>query len=281
MGESAPKTDRELILRWEWVRRADWLPSFLGIGKQKPVLRAFADLAKLLGVKNALHAGCGLGTDAVCLGDMGVNVAGCDTERATVERAQQMAAAASSPVTFFVAPWHAFKQSAPHGFDAILCEGLGDVPEWTELQRMLAAIHATLRPGGFLMFIGAGQNDPEDVVKKAQAAEMLEDAVEWRYKDGPLLCTKVVQKRRAPDYIDETCLFVVNDPSGARVESTARRRPAYWTWKHWSDLVREAGFCHLETREYAAYGNVRVNVAWKSKDATAIDTAGRDTPYLD
>ncbi len=281
MAEQAPVTDWDLIHRWEWNRRSEWLADFRGKGKQKPLLLAFTDLCKLINVNNVLHAGCGLGTDTICLGEMGLNPIGMDSSKEAAGYATKIAGLSQSPVTFFNAPWHALKQTAPHAVDAVLYETLGQVAEWAELQRRLKAIFQMLNPGGFFMFVGAGQNDPEDIVKTQQKEQGEGQDAVWRYKDGATLCVKVVQRTLAADFMDETVLYVINTPEKAQVESTVVRHPAYWTWSHWAQLVREAGFCHLETRTYEQWGGFRVNVAWKSKQATSVDTTGRDQPYLD
>ncbi|MDR2392360.1 MAG: class I SAM-dependent methyltransferase [Planctomycetota bacterium] len=291
-GIAGPSTDWDLVHRWEWFRRTSWRQGFRAAmhGRGGGPARAFTELSQAIDAKTLLDASCGLGRRAILLFEKGVNILGSDISGTAVTRARELARDEGSPVTFFRSSWNDLPKNMPHHFDGILVTGLNLEPSWDNLGTSLVGIFHALCPGGFLMFVGASQDDPQGAVGERIEREWNSQApeqVEWFFREGGVNCTLIKLRTRANDYIDDHLLYVSEENGEARLESTVIRRPAYWTWSHWSDLVRMAGFCHLETRKYANYGldgsDLRINVAWKEKNvsAPAGDQAARGAEYSD
>lgn len=267
-------TDWDLIHRWEWFRRERWRQGFRTAihGQGGGPARAFADLAQKQDAKVLLDASCGLGRRAIYLAEKGCNVLGSDVSGTAVVYARELAKEENASVTFFRSAWNELPKNMPHHFDAILVTGLSLEPSWDHLGMSLVGLYHALHAGGFLMFVGATENEPEsgprDRVAKDWASEPPEK-VEWFMRDGKVTCALVKLRSMATDYIDDRMLYVSEEAGEPRLESTTLRRPAYWTWRHWKDVTRMAGFSHLETREYPGFGldggNLLINVAWKEK----------------
>lgn len=285
-----PQTDWNLIHEWEWFRRVTWQQGFrfAELGEHGGGVRAFQELAKIIEANVVLDCACGLGRRAICMAEKGLNVVGSDGSTVAVARASDLARLENVPVTFFQSEWKHLPKKAPHRFDAILNLALEGTAEWQELQASLKGIFEVLKPGGFLMFIGAGEKTPPDAGKR-RLEELKKEPMEfvaWSHREGRTFCTKLVERIFAADYVDERYRYVIDDGGATRIQSTIRRRPAYWTWKHWQELIRGAGFCHIETRSYPGYGpkgeTLFFNVAWKAKaEPPKIDHTTRNSSYQD
>ncbi len=266
-------TDWDLVHRWDWFTRESWRQGFRTTihGQGGGPARAFAELARTSDAKILLDASCGLGRRAIFLAEKGANILGSDISGVAVNHARELARDENAPVTFFRSAWNELPKNMPHHFDGILVTGLSLEPSWDHLGVAVVGLFHALHPGGFLMFGGATEKEspaPGERVEKEWAARPAE-SVEWFLRDGRVTCSLVKLRIKAPDYIDDRLLYVSEENGQARLESTTIRRPAYWTWKHWKDVTRMAGFCHLETREYPGFGldggPLLINVAWKSK----------------
>lgn len=267
-------TDWDLVHRWDWFTRESWRQGFRTKihGQGGGPARAFADLAHMCDAKILLDASCGLGRRAIYLAEKGVNILGSDISGVAVNHARELARDENAPVTFFRSAWNELPKNMPHHFDGILVTGLNLEPSWDHLGVALVGLFHALHPGGFLMFVGATEKEPlsgpNDRVEKDWAAEPAE-SVQWFVREGRVTCSLVKLRTKAADFIDDRYLYVSEENGQSRLESTTIRRPAYWTWKHWRDVTRMAGFCHLETRSYPGFGtdggDLLINVAWKSK----------------
>ncbi len=285
MNTPGSMTDWDLVHRWEWFRREYWRQGFRTKihGAGGGPARAFADLAQTLDAKVLLDASCGLGRRTIFLAEKGVNIVGSDISGIAINHARELARDEHSSATFFRSAWNELPKNMPHHFDGILVTGLNLEPSWDHLGTAVVGLYHALHPGGFLMFVGATDKEPassgpaERVEKdwKAKAPE----SVEWFVREGRVTCTLVNLRYKAADYIDDRLLYVSEENGDPRLESTTIRRPAYWTWKHWKDVTRMAGFQHLETREYKGFGldggNLLINVAWKDKGAGEIPPVER------
>ena len=292
-SQAGTMTDWDLYHRWEWFRRDSWRRGFRTTihGQGGGPARAFANLANTVDAKVLLDASCGLGRRAIYLAEKGLNILGSDVSGTAVNHARELARGENVPVTFFRSAWNELPKNMPHHFDGILVTGLSLEPSWDHLGIALVGLFHALHPGGFLMFVGATENEPpsgpKDRVEKDWTSQPPE-SVEWFFRDGKVSCALVKLRTKAVDYIDDRLLYVSEENGVPRLESTTLRRPAYWTWKHWKEVTRMAGFCHLETREYPDYGlnggPLLINVAWKDKkgtDDSVGDLGGRDEPYQD
>ena len=272
-SHSHAMTDWDLIHRWEWFRRERWRGGFRAAihGQGGGPARAFADLAQKVDAKVLLDASCGLGRRAIYLAEKGCNVLGSDVSGTAVTYARELAREENAAVTFFRSAWNDLPKNMPHHFDGILVTGLALEPSWDHLGMSLVGLYHALHSGGFLMFVGAIEGEPEsgprDRVERDWAADPPEKA-EWFLRDGKVACALVKLRSKAADYIDERLLYVSEENGESRLESTTLRRPAYWTWRHWRDATRMAGFTSLETQEYPGFGvdggTLLINVAWKA-----------------
>lgn len=288
----APRTNWNMIHHWEWFRRAQWLSGFraekLGVGGGGEC-KAFAELAAVIDAKVALDCACGLGKKTLCMAEMGLNVWGSDGSTAAVEHARELAQRENAAVDFFHSAWADLPRNVPHYFDAIFCDGLGLEPEWDKLGAALVGIFHILKPGGFLMFPGSPEGtDANAAVTRMNEvwAAMPHERLDWFHRDGAVTACRITQSKKADNFVDDRLLYAVQEAGAERLESTSIRRPAYWTWNHWKDLTRMAGFCHLETRAYAGYGtggeDIKLNVAWRSRDGRIeVDETGRNEPYAE
>lgn len=293
-SQAGSSTDWDLIHRWEWFRRECWCQGFRTKihGQGGGPARAFAELARVTDAKILLDASCGLGRRAIFLAEKGMNILGSDISGIAVNHARELARDENAPVTFFRSAWNELPKNMPHHFDGILVTGLSLEPSWDHLGVALVGLFHALHPGGFLMFVGATEKEPpsgpSDRVEKDWASQPPE-SVEWFMREGKVTCSLIKLRTKAVDFIDDRMLFVSEENGEARLESTTLRRPAYWTWKHWKDVTRMAGFSHLETREFAGFGldggTLCINVAWKGKTEEEIplssEPSEHEGPYTD
>jgi len=286
-----PRTDWEQLHRWEWFRRAQWRNSFraLRLGPAGGPCRAVAELARLVKADVLLDASCGLGLRTLSLAALGANMLGCDPCAKAVECARELAREEGAGIPFFVSDWRDLPQRAPHRFHGIFCESLADVPAWDDLGASLVGFSHALRPGGFLVFPGAAPDAPADEGKRRLAAlweKEPRERIDWFWREGGTTCARLVQRRRAADYLDEAILHVIDENGTPRLETTVIRRPFYWTWKHWQEITRATGFCHLEARSWDGLapdgGRLTLLVAWKAQEGEPrVDEAGRNAPYAE
>ncbi len=271
----APKTDYELLGRWEWFRRSAWGED----ARSRELCRAFASLAKEAGATVCLEADCGFADSALQLRGLGLSVLGCDESSFLIERARELAGGAGAALPLFVAEAGQIAEHAPHPFDAVFCPALMQEPEWESLRRKFQGICKALRPGGFLAFTGPLQGCGWSGLLEEYDRAAKEEAL-WTFREGGIGCTKIiVRDGRQKDYADERILHVIDEHGSARIEATARRLPAYWNWTIIVDLVRQAGFSHVETRRMPDEGgrSTALNVAWKAgslRETTAAADAG-------
>lgn len=292
MNSPNSMTDWDLIHRWEWFRRERWRKGFRTAihGQGGGPARAFADLAHMVAAKVLLDASCGLGRRAIYLAEKGLNILGSDVSGIAINYARELARDENAAVSFFRSSWNELPKNTPHHFDGILVTGLNLEPSWDHLGVSLVGLYHALQPGGFLMFVGAAEGEPEsgprDRVEREWASEPTE-RVEWFVREEKVTCALVKLRTKAADYIDDRLLYVSEENGETRLEATTLRRPAYWTWRHWREITRVTGFVHLETRSYPGYGldggDLLINVAWKEKmnpDATPFEPE-REEPYAD
>lgn len=283
------ETDWDRLHRWEWFRREAWRSTFRErlVRGGGGICRAFAELTATIDGQVALDAACGLGRKTVVLADKGVNVLGADRSGYAVARARELARLEGVSATFFESSWAGLPEAAPHRFDALLVDALGLTPTWEELRDSLAGLGLALRPGGFLMFVGAPEGEDAEAALAAFRQRWSEAPGEeacWYHRDGGTACFHFVERRPAEDFLDERRRFAVCEKGETRLEETVLRRPGYWHFELWRELTRNAGFCHLETRTYPGYGpegeDLRLNVAWKAKnDGPGVDQEARNAPY--
>jgi SAM-dependent methyltransferase len=237
-------------------------------------------LSRLVGANLVLDAACGIGRRAIRLADLGLDVIGADGSAEAIQAARKLAEEERASVPFFHSSWPELPSHLPHRVDGILALPLGEEPSWDRLGPALVGLFHVLHPGGFVMFAGVGEDDSPGAPSMRQEEEWQTEPRErlaWFHREGKTACALLVQKSKAPDYMDERRIYLIDEDGESRLESTVVRRPAYWTWQHWLDASRMVGFCHLETRAWEG-------VLWKAKDDDACPVAplrSEEGPYRD
>lgn len=268
--------DWDLIHRWEWFRRAHWRAGFRAAihGLGGGLTRAFGEIAHQAGAEVLLDASCGLGRRAVVLAEKGYNIVGSDQSGVAIAHARELARDENSAATFLKSSFNALPKNIPHHFDGILASAMELVPTFDQLGAAFVGLYHSLRPGGFVLWTGLGEDDPAETGRARLAAhweKQPREKVEWFLREGKLACALVKQIHRATDYVDEHRLYVSEEGGTPNLEATTIRWPGYWTWKHWGDLTRMAGFVHVETRVLEGFaldgGALQVNIAWRGKDS--------------
>lgn len=280
MSSAAPRTDLELLARWEWFRRAGWGED----GAARSLCGSFAELARESGASVCLEADCGFAADAMQLKRMGLGMVCCDESAYIIDRARENVQARGEALPFFVSSLQKLPENAPHQFDAVYCPSLMLEPEWQVLREKFAGIFKVLKPGGFLAFTGPTEGGNWARLLEEYRKAPREEAL-WSFREGGVGCTKVVVREGcAENFADERLLHVIDDNGNLRVESTVRRLPAYWSWEIILDLARQSGYCHVQTRRFTAEGGKQtaLNVAWKDGNLREQSAPARElSPYAD
>lgn len=268
--DGVPVTDREMLARWEWFRRAAWEREIQKRNRMEGTLRAFVALLGEMQANVALETDCFLGWRTLMLQEMGASILGCDASGFAVECARMLARGRGADTSFFEAAMPRLSEMIPHPFDAILARELAREPSWEVLLASMRGVFESLRPGGCLVFPGAPEGCEADGLVRQQATRLQDvprERIRWSHREGRVFCAKVVETEAGADYVDERILFVIDEGGEPRLETTTRRIPAYWGWAQWRELAAQAGFGHLETRRFeglgAGGGPVLLNVAWK------------------
>lgn len=275
----APQTDREMLLRWEWFRRADWLTQSSLL---TPTLKAFTEIVTEAEVSACVEINCGLGVNTVCLREHEVNIIGCDESAFAIDCARSLSS--SSNPAFFNSAITDIKNNAPHEFDAALALDLLTEPDWQKLRDKFSGINNALRPGGFVVFNGPSTETPYFMAAVNAHKELPNEESIWTFKDGALSCSKLVLREDAAEnYADEKIVFSIIEDNTPRLESTTCRIPGYWSWQLISDLTRQSGFSHHECRSFKIEGEeVLLNIAYKDGSIhSSHDHSESESAYYD
>lgn len=119
-------------------------------------LDAYVGLIDELGARRVLDVGCGTGTLALMLADRGLDVAGVDPARASLEVARAKHGAHRVRWIEGNADSAEVSERDVAVMTANVAQAIADPSSWTAT---LHAIHAALRPGGYLAF---ESRDPAD-----------------------------------------------------------------------------------------------------------------------
>jgi SAM-dependent methyltransferase len=240
----------EAVHRWHWFHRALWRAEFRA-GKA-PIARAVAGVLRErgLGGGTLLDCACGLGLQAIAFREAGLAVAGADRSAYAVERARELAREEGHEIPFFVSLWHELPARAARRYDALFCDALPWLPARRDLARALSGLHAALRPGGVLVFLGAPRGLDGPAYRRAVRAwwrARPRATLDWRHREGGVACTGLTVSELGPDHIDWHLLFLIEDGAGPRLERATIRESKRWHWQRLVELCREAGFSDLAT----------------------------------
>ena len=276
-----PMPDWDMIHRCKTpksiIRHTD-LQSFLTLHVDKEIL-AFYELAIMQKSSSCLDAACKTGINTVYLTQQNLPILGSDISYEAVAKASQLAAYESKQTAFFTASWQELPAYIPHRFDAILCLPIMKEPEWNAIRKVAVGLFHSLNPCGFIAFTGPAEGTGKEAAMTKLHQQKEGQFINWHWREGNESCVCIVNRKRSSDYMDESYMYIRTCGESAWIESTTRRIPFYWTWKHVQEIMYNAGFCHVETRSFELpEGTCSLNVAWKGKSIQHKHS--RDEQYL-
>jgi SAM-dependent methyltransferase len=246
----------EAVHRWHWFHRRQWQADFRD-GKL-PLARAVVALlgARGLAGGEVLDCACGLGLQAVTFKEAGLRVAGADRSAFAVEHARELARAEGHDIPFFVATWQELPRRTTRRYDAVFCDALPWLPARRDFAKALRSLHAVLRPGGVLFFLGAPAGMSGADYRRAVRAwwrARPRATLDWRHREGDLACSGMTLGELGPDFIDWHLLYLVEERGEARLERVTLRESKRWHWQRLVELCGEAGFSDLATVTHQAW----------------------------
>jgi SAM-dependent methyltransferase len=247
-------SDWERLYRWEWFRRATWRGDFRARKVQSP--QAVKCLLAGRTAPTVLDCSCGLGLKTIVLRELGLGVCGSDQCAFAVEKAQELARLEGHPeIEFFTSAWAELPKRTDRRFDAVFNDALSWVPTREDFEAALGGSIGVLKPGGFLVFFGAEADGRSGTEHRARLlhrewTRRPRFSVEWDHTDAGTRCTSLLVREKGDSFIDEHHLFLIEECGMRRLESATIRQPILWDWPILVDLVRHAGFAHLETRHF-------------------------------
>ncbi len=239
----------EDIHRWHWFYRSQWQA---GLRDSKlAITRAVVALLgeRGLAAGEVLDCACGLGLQAITFREAGLRVAGADRSAFAVEHARELARSEGhDDIPFCVATWQELPERTARRYDAVFCDALPWLPARRDLARALRSLHAMLRPGGVLLFLGAragmsGAEHRRAVRGWFRARPRV--TLDWRHREGELACTGMTLGELGRDFIDWHVLYLVEERGEARLERVTIRESQRWHWQRLVELCAEAGFSDL------------------------------------
>ena len=258
-------TGWEIFYRWEWFRRAQWLPKYPALSQRG---RAWLDsFGRLLGDpegKVVLDCSCGFGAKTAALRHMGFRTYGSDGCSFAVEKARELARERSLNIEYFASTWVDLPAQAPARFHGVFNDALSWIVTEEEFEASIRSIREALLPGGVFVFLGAREGDPPGEGLKLLREELErvpKFSVERHHVADGTECTCLLAREPGEDYIDLHRLYLIRQPSGQRLETSTIRNPFYWDWPRLARLFARSGYSRLYTSETS--DKIGVNVAVK------------------
>jgi SAM-dependent methyltransferase len=125
------------------------------IGQPQPAFVALAAAGRITG--KVLDVGCGTGENALFLCQRGLDVLGLDLSSVAIAEAR-MKAQARGVLARFVAGSALDLLSLEETFDTVIDSGLLHVLSNADRARLVAGLHAVLRPGGYLHLLAFNEH---------------------------------------------------------------------------------------------------------------------------
>jgi SAM-dependent methyltransferase len=246
----------EMVHRWEWFRRSQWLENFRD--SKLRLAGSISAVLKGLGRSDGivLDCSCGLGFQAITLRERGLRVLGADRSAFAVDRARELARDAGLDIEFFVSRWDELPTKTLQQFDAAFCDALCWLHTRGELLAALRGLRGILRPGGALIFQGAPEGATQEVCRRRLEewwGSAPASSLSWRHTEGPITCTSISLGSLGEDYIDWHLLYLIEEQAAPRLEHLAIRESMRWDWDRLVEIVGEAGFSGLATHADAEW----------------------------
>ncbi len=266
------KKEWETLHKWQWFRLNAWQHTFredlLGGFGGSPA--AFKQVLESIGGRLALDSSCGLGLKTIIMHEIGIDVVGSDQSEFAIEKARELSRFEGHHIEFFPARWRELPSKTKLQFDAIFNDALSWVVTREDLEFALRGFLGALKPKGVLVFVGApeGTTVHESMEKLDREWESKPRfSIEWQHTEDDITCTSLLARERREDFIDEHHLFLIEGPEGQRLETATIREPVYWQWGLLKEMILQAGFSRVETREFLGMGkggsNFTLNIATK------------------
>jgi hypothetical protein len=223
----------DVLHRWEWFRRSQWLSSFRE--RKRPITEAVAALLRERGCADGtlLDCSCGLGLHTIPLHELGLRVQ---------------------------ATWQQLAADTTERFDAIFCDALSWVRTQSDFEAALDGFRSALRPGGVVLFLGAPEGVSVDQGRRLLLERFKTSArhsLEWHHSEAGVTCTKLSCAELGEDFLDRHHLFLIEEADARRLDAVIIRESVQWSWDRLVDLFTKAGFRDLHTygvRQWSSRG---------------------------
>ncbi len=273
--ESVAIQDREKYFEWEWFRRSDW-SNQPASARELFLSACVARILSESSANNCLDYLSGFGRITRELTSLNANMIGYDISRTAITGAKLISSSEGLNIPFFQGYESTIlAQTLPHQMSSVFSSSILLEPNWHELRKQFVDIYDIITPGGFFVFVGAGDHKPygSDLIEEYDKRDS--ESIEWSFRDGKTLCTKLfIKSNTEQDFRDYKELFIINDGIEARMDRIDKRIPGYWNNHNIRDLTLEVGFCHFETRYFKEDGlEVIFNIAYKDGRLSTEDKA--------
>jgi hypothetical protein len=272
--------DQEMIARYEWAKRAAWVPT----PRNAPLNVIFQQLLKEHAATTCLYSGGIFGRGAVAL------AARCPELGFIIHLPSQFGVmhgreitGGSSAAVFTSGAKENLASLLPYAVSAIVSPDWMLEPDFAVLKAHFCGAFQALLPGGWLAF-PAPRRDGDWQNLLAGYDQWEDETVLWQCRDGGRTTICIRQKLdRAIDYADLKYLYLTSQSDGCQLETTTRRLPAYWRWSNVEELAQNAGFAAPETRDLpAALGNSTLVILRKVGNANVPAAPhAQERPYAD
>ena len=246
--------DWDVIWRWQWFRRALWMPHFRDAahpeGRPARSCILWQWILNQYGATRVLDANAGLGQRAVLLAECGLDMVGSDSSPMGISCARELAGYCEARVEFVQSHWADLGQKYPEEFDAIIHDAINWCQNEKEMQVAIAGLAGALKPGGVIIFTGADEwSHPEEREKNLERLWSATPRYQIRgeyQRDG--LDLKMLVARDLVDFgVVENYLFLIKQGEELRLETAAICNSLKWTWNDFKKVFHTAGFSNIES----------------------------------
>jgi len=262
-----PNTERDWDVLWRWEH-------FI-LGDAPPALRsrfrwykAFLHLYENQRGLTVLDSSCGSGTPLAILRRSGFDADGCDASDAALLWTRARLAKEEIEANVFKTRWAELENSAPRKYDAVINDALSWILDENEFVAALQGIRSVLKPGGFLVFAGATDRQPEVGAGRIMAALQWEAEKDSRFsllnfrRRGTISVSHIKVSEFSDEGLDDHHLYVIEKDGKQRLERAWLRNPWKYDWPILKRIFERAGFAKIDCLDAVADGiPLVVNIA--------------------